>query len=101
MKYKDFLKCMNDIKEFRKESDTLNEHLSAICEGSFAYCEVGGKLLDSYISVLEKLVNDNGEWIQYFVYECNFGENPLEVSKDEKVWNLDSVEKLWEIMNEC
>ena len=58
-------------------------------------------ILDSFYSVMEmsiellsEAVGDKDGWIEYFVYDCEFGKNPLEVTIGEEKISLDSVDKL-------
>jgi hypothetical protein len=50
MDKKKFTECINDIKAFNSELDSLNDHLKAIAP--CAVCEIGGHFLDSYTSLL-------------------------------------------------
>ena len=49
------------------------------------------------IRVLEKLMEDNGEWIQYFIYDLDYGKNYKEgcaIYKDKSPIDLSTAEKL-------
>jgi len=99
---KEFIKFMNVIKEFRTESDNAIKAIKVLSDG-YVFCTIGNNLLDSYIELLTKMMLDEEcEWINYFVYECQMGENPLKVKtkNSKRYFKLDSVEKLWNILNE-
>ena len=48
--------------------------------------------LEFTTKLLECLYEDNNQWIQYFMYECDFGRDSKEVSIDENKFLLDSID---------
>ena len=36
-------------------------------------------LIDDYISLLQEQVDDQDHFIEYYIYDCEFGKKPLEV----------------------
>lgn len=81
--FKSYLKY---IEDYRKES---------------AFCNVGGQLLDGFINLLSEHVGDKCFWIEYFVFDCDFGKNPQNLHFfNKETIRLDSVEKLWKVIKE-
>ena len=64
----EFFDRMGDLAVFMDERDTLNDHIKAIAPG--AYCEIGGRFIDSYIKLLSDSAGDRDNWIEWFVLEC-------------------------------
>jgi len=109
MDFLDFENHMNKIKEHIDESKDFNEKLQSLFTSSYVYCELGDRILNNFIKLLSEVCNDTNEWIDYYVYECEFGkkdlkvyigEKDLNVYTEEKTIVLDSVQKLWDLINE-
>jgi len=50
-------------------------------------------LYDLYIkSFVWKYGETIQDWMEYFIYECDFGKTPMEVINHEKKWLFDSIE---------
>lgn len=59
-------------------------------------------LTNQLIKILVELTNDDqGEWIDYYIYELNFGEKWKEykVMVKGKYFKLETPEELWELLN--
>lgn len=57
------------------------------------------QLVHAYTKAIAEIVGDKGQWLEYYHYDCNFGEHPMEVKfKDGTTITLDSVEKLAEVI---
>ena len=71
MTKQDFCECMKLIKEQYDRCYKLNDDIYGIFGG-------GDKLWDTLnvnteIEILEKAMNDKDEWIEYYIYDCNWG----------------------------
>ncbi len=51
--------------------------MKVISPSSQDVCEFGNTFIDDYISLLEKSVNDNYNWVSWFVFENDFGKKKL------------------------
>jgi len=92
---------MKAIEDFNKEHDEVNEGIKLICPGTHAMTEIGCRLLDSYVELLEEVMEDTDSdysWISWFVYDCNMGKDPLEYTIDGIIDEMDSVEKLYKVL---
>ena len=94
----DFAIYLNDISMFMNELDSLNEHISAIAQG--AVCDIGGHFLDSYIALLSESVGDDDNWVDWFVWENDFGKKKLKAGYDGKEKKVCNVDQLWELIEE-
>ena len=61
------------IKLFMEEQNSLNDHLKAICAGSYASCEIGNVFLDEYIKLLSAYIGDENDWISWYALDTDFG----------------------------
>lgn len=50
--------------------------------------------LDSIVDTIDKHLGGN-EWASWWVFECNYGDNPMEAGVGEDMLLVDSVEKLY------
>lgn len=95
MDFEEFKQCFKHLEEFNEEADFQNGLIYKLCGGML---EHGYMLMDAYIELLSKNVGDENEWINYYIFECEFGKKPMEVTVDKKKIKLDSLEKLWKII---
>lgn len=79
-------------------ADNLNKCFPNAFSGNLLY--ENGHLFDAVLDILIKETNDRGNWIDYFVYELEFGKNPADITYGDKKIKLDSIEALWEILQE-
>ena len=70
----DFVKVIGFIKEHDKKSSELSNALTWFSEDA-GWCFFGSHHINKIIELLEKLCDDTGEWISYFLYELDFGKN--------------------------
>lgn len=89
--FEEFCKYMLDFSRMQNMRDTL--HGLGIVADSLP-------LVDNYIEMLQRLVNDKNEWISYYIYERNWGKEegdcvfehetgePIPFKTLEDLWNL-------------
>lgn len=95
MNYKQFKKAVSIIEDFYKEKETINENMKNLIVDDF-YITVGDRSISTFISLLEDMVNDKGEWLQWFIYENEFGKKCLEmVNKEGTIHKIKTVKDLW------
>jgi len=97
MNFEKFKKYFEYLEKFDRESEKVNKHLSEIA-GRGSVCELGYNLYDGFIEMLSEIVDDKNEWIDYYVFECDFGRKPMQVEIFGEKIKLDSLEKLWRII---
>jgi len=98
MTKEEFAQKIKEIEAFNAELDLLNEHLGAVCPGGI--CSFGGKFMDDYIRLLSEHIGDEDGWVAYYVWDCEFGKKPLSAGYDGELHKIDSVERLWDLIQE-
>lgn len=100
MAFEEFEKDMKVVLDFIKESDKWNEALQTLMPESSIFMDFGFNLLNAFVEKVENSFphTASSEWISYYLYECNCGKTPMRVSYDNKDIELDSIEKLYELM---
>lgn len=104
----DKLRLLQDVVDSKRETDTLQERVSALF--GWSECEFTDtlyRIVDRLITTTEKCLGDEHQWITYFIYECECGKDPKlvkwkENEKDEltKEVNLSTVEQLLELIED-
>lgn len=98
MTYNQFCKFMKLIKEAQAKEDAFSK---AICEfgDNTMYIELFP--MDGFIKALAEVVDDKGAWIEYYIYECQWGKSKRTVVfKNGGELQLNSYKKLWKIIKE-
>ena len=96
MTKQNFCECMSLIKEQYDKCDKFNNGIYELFGG-------GDKLwntlnVNTEIAILEKAMEDTEEWIEYYIYDCNWGEEDNNVSIDGKVVPFRTYENLYEVI---
>jgi hypothetical protein len=95
MNYEEFEKHILHVKDAYMKEVVLSE---IFCnDGIVDLCD---DLIDSIIDLLEKYFNDNSEWISYWMWELNFGEEyePGMVLFPEGEVKLESIRDLYDLL---
>jgi hypothetical protein len=102
----EFKKLFDPIYTYNEEYKRNATGLELICSSSFPVPDLGSKLLDSYISLLETYlqldhINDD---IGYFVFECELGEKAKKIvitdqeSGVKKEYLMDTLEHFYDYL---
>ena len=95
---KDGLKA---IQEFSDDQDTLQEALKILSPNNSGIIEFGSKFIDQYIQTLSDVLDDDWQFISWYVFENEFGSKGL-TAKSEK-WSksrvIDTPEKLLKLLD--
>ena len=93
IKYINFIKKMNDSEN--RIHDVLSEEITDF-RGGFLYCKYEGM----FVNLLREVMNDENDWIDYFLYDLDFGRTwkegaitdvdgtDIALSTPEDLWNL-------------
>lgn len=93
-----FVKAINDIKEFEEKIDKINAVLEENCEDSI-YCPPS--VLHTLFDLLQEMFDDKEtDWIGYFIYELNFGQKwePGMITDNGKDIRLQTPEDLYMLL---
>ena len=82
MTVEEFESSINNLKEFMKEREKLDDVLNAISPTGTCVCEIGGKFIDDYISLLELSINDKDNSVSWFVFDNDFGSKKLTIRRE-------------------
>lgn len=77
--YQNFYYAIQNLKRFMKEQDKLDAVLKVISPTTTGVCEFGNVFIDDYIKLLELAVNDDSNWVCWFVFDNDFGVKKLKV----------------------
>jgi len=69
MKFEEFEKYIDVVKNYHESDDKISKLLCT--EGFIMY---SSKAIGVILDLLKYIFNDEDEWIQYFIYELDFGE---------------------------
>ncbi len=97
MEYKEFVKAFKPIEQFHLENELANEAVKTFCASSYAVCDIGCALMDSYVNLLASVVGDKGGWISWYVFENDFGKGGLTagMKDDKKMKEVNTLKKLY------
>lgn len=93
-----FVETINFMKERNGAIDRINRELSVEFEDSIFYPYF--RYEEMLVKVLEATIHDEGDWIRYFLYEGNYGEDlkpdsvseadgtPIDITTSEKLYDF-------------
>lgn len=99
MTYPEFETALECLRRFEQERQKLEEVIKVISPTSTGVVEFGGQFMEDYIALLSLAVGDeNNCWINWYVFECDFGANPHAAHINGKEIIVDSPQKLYDII---
>jgi hypothetical protein len=93
-----FFKTMNLLKEQYEHDRKCHEAFSKILPNDYVSNYDNDKLYTACIELLEELVNDKAKWIEYFIWENDFGCNEFEAFINGVKFELKTIDDLWNII---
>lgn len=94
MTYEEFQNSMDNLKEFMKELEKLDDVLKVISPSGTCVCEIGSKFIDDYISLVERSMNDTSNNVSWFVFDNDFGSRKLTIGLEGEGEFIISNEKI-------
>lgn len=101
MKKEVFLKAMNALKQQSLIDIRTNKGLDMIFKNSCFITLVENTTFQGMIDLLAHLTGDDNEWIEYFIYELEWGKRDGEVKINNKKVPFETIEDLWNVLNEA
>lgn len=89
--FEDFDNLLEPIRIYLKELEIANEAIEKLCPSSYPTIDVGCKLLTSYVNLAEQILEDTEHWVDWFVFEDNFGEKLLECEFNDVKYTIRNV----------
>lgn len=83
------------LKDSRKRNEVFDEFCRVVGTYDAPWGEAFWYSFDHLVDAMGKLVNDvEDSWLCYYIYDCDWGDKPMEVRIDGEVIMLDSWDKL-------
>ena len=96
--YEEFERLYNPITFFQEECRATNDALDVIFPSSFVITELGGRLLESYIELLEQHLEID-DWLSWFTFENDGGKGELEVGEKDVYVKIKCLEDLYNFLS--
>lgn len=102
MEYSDFASAMKALKKFYvTDLGRLNDIEKILQSDGPIYFDFGHEFIDEYIKVLSNAVGDESEWINWWVFENDFGKKKLKIRDlNEKMKTIPTIKALYDIIKE-
>lgn len=100
MNKKLFKECMLAIKNQMKYDDKCTKAFQTILPNDFISGYNNSILQEQLIAVLKEYMHDFGDWVNYFIWDLEFGNKWHEgcVTQDDKDVKLKTIDDLWELL---
>lgn len=96
--YEEFERLYNPITFFQEECSAVNDALNVIFPSSFVIAELGGRLLESYMELLEQHL-DIDDWLSWFTFENEGGKGELEAGEKDLYVKIKCLEDLYNFLS--
>ena len=96
---KEFKKYMKAIKDSLNQTEKFEKAIAPFFEGYSGIFTVGDDA--AYVAIdLLQIITDckEGDWINYFIYECYWGKDLKIVEIDSKKFELKTIDDLWNVI---
>ena len=89
-------KLQQRIQAFEIASEDLSR-LIGYPSGEFG--ESVGYIVDMLVETTSIVIGDEQQWLSWFIYDCEFGEKPMEATVGGKEYLVDSIDVLLEVVS--
>jgi len=96
--FEEFEALLKPIKSYLEDLDRSNKAIDQLCPSSYATIDLGSNLLDSYIDVASKYIEDDSHWIDWFTFENEFGKKKYECGCLGKMYKIKNEKDLYDFM---
>lgn len=96
MTKQDFCECMVLIKEQYDKCDKLNDSIYNLFGGGERLWNTLN--VNTEIEILERAMDDTDEWIEYYIYDCNWGEVDNDIRINGEPVAFKTYEDLYELI---
>ena len=93
-----FMNQLQVLRDFQDKKDERQKLVGQMYTSSFVIDEFGDDLFTSYIRFLALMMNDDGEWIDYYIFETQWGKEIMDITVNDKHHDLRSYEDLYDII---
>lgn len=96
LEFESYIKpIIEDMELFHRQAELLKQ----LYPSSHVIPE-SSSLIENYIRLLQKYINDDNDWIPYFVWECDCGKNSSEVEIGNKKIRLKTIKDLYNVISQ-
>jgi len=103
MKKNEFIRIMEELRDMEDQQAKMEKAIGSLFDGYVPFLVNRWKGQDLVVSILRNELNDDVDWITYFISDLNFGRRYTDgmiKSKDNKEIQLGTAEDLWAILTE-
>ncbi len=94
-----FIKYMERLKSFYKLRNETGDSLGKLLfSESFIYLSFGEEFMNHYIELLEDVFGDKNSWIQWFIFENDWGAKGYEAGFTDKMSPIKTTEDLYDLI---
>lgn len=97
MTYPEFKRRLTILADFYKKQSASGKLIERAFDMS-GHCgiEFGHELASAYTAQLAEAVGDQGNWIEYWLWECDMGKREMGWSKKDKpISRMKTIKDLW------
>ena len=101
-----FVKIINELKAVRELQENIDELMSKAKDNiNHDFMNAASLMInheDIVVELLEDIMDDDGGWISWWIYDCDFGENHTEIynNNDEVMADIKTAEDLYNYLIE-
>lgn len=91
---------INSIKELRVLEKKMGAAIHAFDpEFNDSHFSLG-KIETAIIDILKEMFDDKGpnSWISYYIYDCDFGSNAMQVTLGDRKITMKTIANLWDVL---
>lgn len=89
---------LDAIQKFHNDQITLDKGLRILSPSGTNVIEFGSELESSFIKILSEVLDDNSNWIDWYIYDNDFGMKKLTAGYDGKLKIINTPEKLLQLI---
>ena len=89
------------VRDFEDANEKIVHLFGRDAKAENVFLEQVYEAVTKAIEYLSELSNDQGEWIHWFAFECDFGRKHMEAVIDGKNIKCRNSADLWEIIQAC
>ena len=80
---KEFLHYIDILKKELDKKDDFSKDMNKYFDNSGLVFDLNTPLFDAYVALLGDAIGTDKEWLEWFIWECNFGESDCLAYTDE------------------
>ena len=97
MELSEFKDRMSTLKINMEKVDTFAKALEKFCDTNIIF-SINYDIYESYMDLLSQQMNDKSEFIDWYIYETNWGEKKMSAGYDGEETIIDTYEKLYNLI---